>query len=347
MIPILPVQTFTVIIFGKLIHVVINHEPIAINDNSRNSIKCSKFSGGKSGIIRFICKQKSKSIVIDRTERINKHSVSHEISFIHVECRSENLNIHHGIKVRIDDDILIILERIILNTSQIILVAHELKIIGSSLNGSDNGFHVSRANRSDLYRLKLTIQNMLTDKVLHNLKFIVVCGGVHAVNNLSNQISDTLPTKECLTKLFSLNGSFVKLLIIEHMERGSNIRNFTLHEESFGNGGVILKGLSNINENLFNGFAIFHDTLLELCPRIRIQFRCDNHSTDSVYKSTKELILENGIVHNDKTDLTNIVLRNTCNRHIILVICACAISDSIKNFLRTCGKFLYERNSRH
>ena len=131
------------------------------------------------------------------------------------------------------------------------------------------------------------------------------------------------------------------------MESRFYIRNFTLCKFRFSNLRVKLMCVSNVYENLFNSFAIVKHTFFEHCPWIAVHLGCHNNTTNAVYKSMQEFILQVRTVHDRSPDCANHLSICGSYRNICLVIDGRCVSDCIQNVNRAVCKRPYMWFCRH
>ena len=261
-----------------------------------------------------------------------------ELGLVHVERRRENLDVHLGFELGVDDEILIVLIGVGMNSRDVVLSGHKGEVIGNALNRRNDRLHVRVGNSVNLLDEHTTVQNLAGDHVLHHVELIIVRGSVHRLDNLRNQVGDTVPRQERLTERVVLNGVLVELLVVQNVERRANVGNDALRELALGDVGVVLLSLGKLHENLFDVLTELEHTFLKGSPRIVIELGGHNNATDTVDKGVDELILEGDVIHDDSANLANAVSVGGSNGDIVLIVHGSAVADSVQHVHAAVGQ---------
>ena len=261
-----------------------------------------------------------------------------ELGLVHVERRRENLDVHLGFELGVDDEILIVLICVGMDASDVVLRGHKGEVIGNALNRRNDRLHVRVGNSVNLLDEHTTVQNLAGDHVLHNVELVIVRGGVHRFDNLRNQVGDAVPRQERLAERVVLNGVLVELLVVQDVERRADVGNDTLCELALGYAGVVLLSLGKLHENLFNVLTKLEHTFLKGSPRIVIELGGHNDATDAVDEGVDELILKSDVIHDDSANLANAVSVRGCNGDVVLIVHGSAVADSVQHVHAAVGQ---------
>ena len=91
--------------------------------------------------------------------------------------------------------------------------------------------------------------------------------------------------------------------------------------------------LSDINEDIFYSLTEIKDTLVNPAERILpVLVRCEDDLTDSVYEAVKELVVEDRVVKQNSTDLTDNFCFIGCIRYSFLIISRSTVTYRIEDF---------------
>ena len=110
--------------------------------------------------------------------------MTHEFGFLHMERRSQDLNIHDGIKVSIYEQILVLLHAEIMHPGRSVIGGHEFEHVGSLLDGRYNRLCVCTGGRRDGDRGQPTSQDIDCKHIQHYVVLIVSRTAVHGIDNL-------------------------------------------------------------------------------------------------------------------------------------------------------------------
>ena len=268
-----------------------------------------------------------------------------ELSLIHVEGRSQYINIIGSIICAIDNKILGALVREVVYTSDIVIRRQEGQLVRYFLELLYNRLFAASSN-VNLYRLEMAFQNMNAKKVLHNQELVIGMRSVQAVRDVRYQFGNTALRQESTLEHIRRYRHLVLYLIVHCVEGSTNVRQLsrgkvrtTLMVE--------LIHVSNVDKDIFHNFAELKHALLEHSPRVVVQAAVNEHLTNAVAQCRQELVHKRRVLHQDRTDRTNDFSVSSYNRNIVLVIIRRAVENRIQNVGRSRSQRLVGVNRRH
>nr|DAW58258.1 MAG TPA: hypothetical protein [Caudoviricetes sp.] len=348
MVEVVPIKALTVVLFGKLRQHIKHHEPVLIDNHCWDCAQRGKLCLSRLVVRRVAREDFTKAGNVEVAETINQNTMTKELSLVHVECRSENINVHGGIKHGVNNHVLVGLVSKRANGCGVVLTVHKRQLIRHALNSGDNRFRILSIHGRDGDRVNTTVENVPRKQVLHDKELIVVRARVHGIDDSSDKVSHAIPRQERLFKLLLRDRRLVELLIVHDVEGRANIRHNALEHFLLRNLGIELLNLCNIDEDFLNRFAVLKNTLLEESNRVGIHLRRKHDAANTVHQSVQEFILESRVIHDNRANGANRFNVGCVSfRNIISIIDRRIIADNIQNIRSGRGKRPNLRLNRH
>ena len=303
MIEIIPPEAAGNELLSKLVKVIINLKPVLIHNERLNICHQCQFSGGDFLKTVTFLTDDFKPIVIKRGKVINQEQRTHEVSFAHVERTCKHIHIEVSIELSIHEDDLSFLRGGGLNSGGIVVATHEREQIALATESLGIVVHIRTINANGL---KLTFGNALNDKILEQKELIIVGGGVDSINNVGDEIGNTLSVKESLFKLFHADGNRIDNLPVHSVESRLHIGLVLLEFSCLS---LFLRegeSLGDTHEDVFDGFTVVNHALLQSCIGVVEGGRLNTDSGNTVYQSVDKLVCHGGSTIKHFTHTRNI-----------------------------------------
>nr|DAW38119.1 MAG TPA: hypothetical protein [Caudoviricetes sp.] len=342
-IEIVPVHTTRDILLGELIVVVIHLEPLTVNQNSLNVLHECQFS--RCDFLNHIRVSTNliEPLIVESSEVINQHQLTHEVSLIHVESGGQHIYIVLCIVLAIHENILVTLRRGSMHALGVELGFHKGQQVRSSTELHSCVLHVTIQNGN---RVHLTTGDALDNQILEQQVLIILGGGVNGIDNLCNQILHTVDRSESLLQVLILDSNRVLHTPVHSVESRTHIGKSTFQLTVSRLFGGELTSLSNVYEHFLNSLTKLKITLLEFRIGVVKDGRLNTHKGDTVNQRSKEIVSTVRITINHFTDARDILrITNLRNQRLILIRCIC--TNRIEDINRARIKLCHSNSLRH
>lgn len=300
-VPVLPVQTFAVVVLGEVLEVVEYHPPVLVHHDERDVGKCSLVGCIERRVGGIVCEQEGETCIVMFGERIDHDDMTEELGVFHVERTSQDTHIDQRFHRGADDYVLVLAQGGVVHARTVVVGLEERHLRGDGAcavhHVIDGGEHGGNGFVCDI-----AFEDGTGDHVLHGAVLVVLHARVHRIYNLGDEVGDSLPGQESLTELVVLDGGFVELLEVHGMERCTNVGNLALEHFLGSRCWVERMRVCEVDENLLDGLAELHVAALEHRPGVVPHLRGDDGETDAVHERVQEGVLVGLIGHDEIAD---------------------------------------------
>ena len=320
MVEVVPVQTFGVVNLIVLAHAVKVHEPVAVNENSLYLLHAG-------------------------TEIVDHDFVPHELRLVHVERGGKDVDVHHGIKIRGDEKVLVLFHGTGFHAHGVVACGDELELIRPLLDSGDCTLCSRLRNGGDVDGIERALLRLNREHLSHTDVFIQFRARVQGINDFGHKVGDTLRVKERGGKLFTGDGGLVENAAVDFMEHSRDVRNLTFEHRPFGQNGVERFRGRHVDEHFLNRLTHLEHTTLERFQRVGIALARDDDAGDTVDQHMQEFILRGLVLHHGIANFLDVVLGG--NGDAFLIGGRCSVANGVQNLNTVKLRIKSLRNSRH